>query len=195
MDREELREIKGDENAVFGFWLYLMTDLIMFAVLFATFAVLREKTFGGPALGELINLNFVLAQTFILLTSSFTAGLALVAAKENKTKDALAALIATFILGAAFLVMELFEFSNLIAEGHSWQTSAAMSSFFALVGLHGLHIFAGLIWLFAIILYLAKRGLTRLSIRKVVLFGLFWHFLDIVWIFIFTIVYLMGVLI
>ena len=195
MTEEEKHLNKGDSIAVFGFWLYLMTDLIMFAVLFASFAVLREKTFGGPPLGELIDLNFVLAQTIILLTSSFTAGLALVAAKENKIKDSLAALIATFILGSFFLGMELYEFSHLISEGHSWQVSAAMSSFFALVGLHGIHIFAGLIWLFAIILYLYKRGLTRLSIRKMVLFGLFWHFLDIVWIFIFTIVYLMGVII
>lgn len=192
---EEKHLIEGDKRAVFGFWLYLMTDLLMFAVLFATFAVLRDNTFGGPPLKELVDLYYVLAQTLILLTSSFTAGLALVAVKENKVKDALVALVGTFVLGAAFLGMELFEFYHLAAEGHGWQTSAAMSSFFALVGLHGFHILAGLIWLFAIIIYVKKRGITRLSIRKIVLFGLFWHFLDIVWIFIFTIVYLMGVLI
>lgn len=195
MTEEENHLEKGDKTAVFGFWLYLMTDLIMFAVLFACFAVLREKTFGGPALGELIDLYFVLAQTLLLLTSSLTAGLALVAAKENKLRDVLVALVATFVLGFAFLGMELYEFSHLVSAGHSWEVSASLSSFFALVGLHGIHIFAGLIWLFAIIIYVWKRGLTRLSIRKLVLFGLFWHFLDIVWIFIFTIVYLMGAVI
>lgn len=192
---EEIEELnQKDEIAVFGFWVYLMTDLLMFAVLFAAFAVLRVKTFGGPPQRELVDLNYVLAQTIILLTSSFTIGLGLVAAKKKMIRDVFVALIATFVLGAAFLGMELFEFSNLVSEGHSWMSSASMSSFFALVGLHGMHIAVGLFWLFIIMIYIAKRGLVHGSIRKLTLFSLFWHFLDIVWIFIFTMVYLMGVL-
>ena len=178
--------------AVFGFWVYLMTDLLMFSVLFAAFAVLRGNTFGGPPESELISLPFVLVETLLLLTSSFTVGLGLISARNKNLKATIISLVTTFILGAAFLGMELYEFSNLINEGLSWRASASMSSFFALVGMHGLHIFAGLIWLFIIILYIKKRGLIPLSLRKLTLFSLFWHFLDIVWIFIFTIVYLMG---
>jgi len=178
--------------AVFGFWVYLMTDLLMFAVLFACFAVLRGNTFGGPPESELISLPFVLAETLLLLTSSFTVGLAVISARNKNKQATIISLILTFILGAAFLGMELYEFSHLVEEGLSWRASASLSSFFALVGLHGLHILAGLIWLFIIILYISKRGLIPLSLRKLTLFSLFWHFLDIVWIFIFTFVYLIG---
>lgn len=190
---EELNQ--KDDVAVFGFWVYLMTDLIMFAVLFATFAVLRGKTFGGPPESELYNLFFVLTQTLLLLTSSFAVGLALVSAKANKLNHVIIFLLVTFVLGIAFLGMEIFEFRTLISEGHTWQTSASLSSFFALVGMHGIHIAAGLFWLVIIIFYIINRGINRSSIRKLILFGIFWHFLDLVWIFIFTIVYLMGSLI
>lgn len=194
MAKEEEHLNQGDETAIFGFWVYLMTDLLMFAVLFATFAVLRGRTFGGPPESQLVNLELIFVSTILLLTSSFTVGLAMVATKNNKLKKVIGFLIATFLLGATFLGLELYEFSSLIAEGHTWQSSASLSAFFALVGMHGLHIFAGLFWLFIIIIYIYKRGLTRLSIRKMTLFSLFWHFLDLVWIFIFTIVYLMGAL-
>lgn len=186
------REEKSLDIAKFGFWVYLMTDLLMFAVLFATFAVLRGSTFGGSSQSELVDLTFVFAETMILLTSSFSVGIAIVEARKKNLRNTLVCLIMTFVLGFAFLSMEIYEFHNLIKEGHSWTSSASMSSFFALVGTHGLHIAVGLFWLIFIIGYTYKRGITPLSMRKLTLFSLFWHFLDIVWIFIFTIVYLMG---
>jgi len=182
----------SNDKIMFGFWVYLMTDLLMFAVLFATFAVLRGSVFGGPPESDLIHLPFVLVETILLLTSSFTVGLAVIFAKGKSMRGALTFLTATFILGASFLAMEFYEFSHLISDGHSWRASASLSSFFALVGTHGVHIGIGLLWMAVIMIYLLKRGLTDSMIKKIIIFSLFWHFLDIVWIFIFTIVYLMG---
>lgn len=182
------------DKALLGFWLYLMTDLLMFAVLFATFAVLRENTFGGPPAKELLSMPLALSETLILLTSSFTCGLALVAARKNNKKATILFLIATFLLGISFLSLELFEFSELIAEGQSFQNSAFLSSFFTLVGTHGIHIASGLLWLSILLIPLLRKGITGNMLQKLTLFSLFWHFLDIVWIFIFTVVYLMAAL-
>lgn len=192
MKEKQKEHVQSDSKVIFGFWVYLMTDLLMFAVLFATFAVLRGNTFGGPAERDLINLPFVLVETVLLLTSSFTVGLAKIAAHNNKLSQVIGFLCITFLLGASFLGMELYEFSHLVAEKHSWQASASLSSFFTLVGTHGLHIASGLLWLLCVIIFLIRRGLSHSMVRKLTLFSLFWHFLDIVWIFIFTIVYLMG---
>ena len=182
-----------DNKGIFGFWLYLMTDLVMFAVLFAAFAVLRNNTFGGPELHKLFeNISFVLVETFILLTSSFTCGVALICATYDKKAAMLSWLGATFLLGTTFLVMELTEFSKLIHEGNGWQKSASLSSFFALVGTHGLHIAIGLLWLIILFVYVLKKGLGVHIIKKLTLFSLFWHFLDLVWIFIFSMVYLLA---
>lgn len=164
----------------------------MFAVLFATFAVLRNNTFGGPSGRELFDLQFVLIETMLLLTSSFTCGLALLAAKENSVKKAMLYLSSTLLLGVIFLGMELYEFSHLISEGHNWQASAFLSSFFALIGTHGLHITGGVIWLLILMWFIKKRGISGSILGKITLFSMFWHFLDIVWIFIFSIVYLMA---
>lgn len=176
-----------------GFWIFLMTDLMMFAAFFATYMVLRHGVNGGPGPADIVEPNFVLVQTVILLASSFTCGLAYVALRAKKSKQAITYLSVTIILGLAFLGMEIHEFGNLILNGHSWASSAFLSGFFGLVGLHGLHIFTGLIW--AIILgdYISKKGSTEHLLRKFGLFAIFWHFLDIVWIFIFSIVYMMGV--
>jgi cytochrome o ubiquinol oxidase subunit 3 len=182
------------DKLVFGFWIYLMTDLIMFAVLFAVYAVLHENTFGGPGTRDLFDLKFVLTETLILLTSSFTCGLASLAVETKNKKNVLTWFGVTFVLGAAFLAMELSEFSHLIAEGHTFTKSAFLSSYFTLVGTHGLHIFVGLSWLLILLIHVAKRGVVKNNIRKLTLLAIFWHFLDIVWIFIFTVVYLMGVL-
>ncbi len=190
MEEQELKH--KNETTIFGFWVYLMTDLLMFAVLFACFAVLRGSTFGGPAESEHYDLTFVLVETLLLLTSSFTVGLAMIEAHKKDLRGVLLLLFITFVLGATFLGMEIYEFSHLINEGYNWQASASLSAFFALVGTHGLHIAAGLFWMILIVIYMLKRGLTDSSVRKLSLFSLFWHFLDIVWIFIFTIVYLMG---
>jgi cytochrome o ubiquinol oxidase subunit III len=175
-----------------GFWIYLMTDCILFATLFATFIVLRNNVFGGPSGAELFSLPFILTETLILLTSSFTCGLALLALHKRDTTQLIAWLAVTFALGAAFLGMELYEFRELIHEGADWQRSAFLSAYFTLVGTHGLHIFFGLVWISVLVIMIAKKGLTHKMIKSMLMFSLFWHFLDIVWIFIFTIVYLMG---
>ncbi|MBL8159518.1 cytochrome o ubiquinol oxidase subunit III [Candidatus Saccharibacteria bacterium] len=177
-----------------GFWIYLMTDCVLFATLFATYAVLQGNTFGGPGAKELFSLPFVLVETLILLTSSFTSGLILVALQARKRQLVLLWLGVTMALGAAFLSMELYEFNELIHEGNSWQRSGFLSAFFTLVGTHGLHIATGLLWAAVLGFMIIRRGLTPMAGKRLILFGLFWHFLDIVWIFIFTFVYLMGAL-
>lgn len=176
-----------------GFWLYLMTDCVLFASLFATFAVLRDATATGPGAHDIFELPLVLTETIILLASSYSCGLALVGMHQGKITQMVAGFATTFLLGVAFLVIELSEFAKLIGEGHGPQQSAFLTSFFTLVGTHGAHIFVGLIWLTVLLMVLAKRGLTGKLKRQITLFGLFWHFLDLVWIFIFTVVYLIGV--
>jgi cytochrome o ubiquinol oxidase subunit 3 len=177
----------------FLFWVYLMTDLLMFAGLFAAFAVLRSNSFSGPTEKDIYQLPLVLAETFILLISSYTAGLAVYSANKGRLKTAQVLLYTTGVLGLSFLTLELTEFSHLISDGNGPSRSAFLSSYFSLVGTHGLHITVGLLWLVILLIFLAKRGLSESMIRKVTLFSMFWHFLDIVWIFIFSIVYLMGV--
>ncbi len=176
-----------------GFWLYLMTDCLLFATLFATFAVLRDATAGGPAGRDIYEMPLVLAETLILLTSSFTCGLALIGLATKNKRQVLYGLLATFVLGAAFLFIEVSEFVKLIGEGHGPQASAFLSAFFALVGMHGLHVFVGLLWLSVLALTIWRRGITDKLTRQLTLFGLFWHFLDLIWIFVFTVVYLMGI--
>lgn len=170
-----------------------MTDCILFASLFATFVVLRPATAGGPSGADIFQLPVVLAETIILLTSSFTCGLALIALKQKNVKWLLGWLAVTYALGVAFLTIELTEFAALGAEGYGWERSAFLSGFFTLVGTHGFHIFVGLLWLVILACVVAARGLKDKAIRQLTLFALFWHFLDLVWIFIFTVVYLMGV--
>jgi cytochrome o ubiquinol oxidase subunit III len=175
-----------------GFWLYIMTDCLLFACLFATFAVLRNNTFGGPAGSELFSLPFVLIETLLLLTSSYTAGLGLLAAKHQMKRQTLLWFGLTFLLGLAFLGMEVNEFHALVQEGHSWRVSGFLSAFFTLVGTHGLHITTGLLWMGVLMLTIAKQGLSTISIKRLTMLSMFWHFLDIIWIFIFTVVYLFG---
>ncbi len=182
------------DKVEFGFWVYLMTDLLMFAVLFAAYAVLHGNIYNGPGSNEIFNLPFALAETMILLTSSFTSGLGMLAAHENSKKYVIIWFGITFLLGLAFLGLELSEFGKLVSEGNSWQRSAFLSSFFTLVGTHGLHITTGLFWMLICMIKVWSNGLTKSLTRKLTLLSLFWHFLDIVWIFIFTIVYLMGAL-
>jgi len=185
-------EHHDSSKTVFGFWVYLMTDCVLFASLFATYAVLQGNTFGGPDARELFSMPFVLGETLILLTSSFTAGLALLAMHARRRAQVLGWLAVTFALGVAFLSMEISEFAQLVAEGNSWQRSGFLSAFFTLVATHGLHILTGLLWLLVVFVQILRSGLTPSSIQRLTLFSLFWHFLDLVWIFIFTIVYLMG---
>jgi cytochrome o ubiquinol oxidase subunit 3 len=183
-----------DPKTIIGFWVYLMTDCVLFASLFATYAVLHNNTFGGPSGKDLFNLPYVLTETLILLTSSFTSGLGLLAAYRGAKAQVLAWLSVTFILGASFVTMEVSEFARLAHEGNSWQRSGFLSSFFTLVGTHGLHISVGLLWMLVLMIEVARRGLGKNTVRRLTMFSLFWHFLDLIWIFIFTMVYLMGVI-
>jgi len=180
-------------NTIFGFWLYLMTDCLLFATLFCTFAVLHSQTANGPTSVQIFDLKLVFTETLILLLSSFTSGLALLASLKNKKSQMFLWLGLSFILGAMFVSIELFEFNSLIFEGASFQRSAFLSSYFTLVGTHGLHVSFGLLFLAVLIVQLIVCGITVETFRRLVLFNMFWHFLDLVWIFIFTFVYLMGV--
>ena len=192
-DLQNINRRQADSaKTVFGFWIYLMTDCVLFASLFATFAVLRNNTFGGPAGNELFSLPFVLLETLILLTSSFTAGLGLLAARQRRRDRVLLFFGITMLLGFFFLALELSEFHKLYTEGNSWRRSGFLSAFFTLVGTHGAHITSGLIWMAVMMFKTALSGLTNLTVRRLTMLSLFWHFLDIIWIFIFTIVYLFG---
>jgi cytochrome o ubiquinol oxidase subunit 3 len=181
-----------NDSVRFGLWVYIMSDCVLFASLFAAYAVLHTATAGGPAAAELFDRRFVLIETLILLTSSFTCGLALLAVRAKNAFGTWLALIATLALGLSFLGMELHEFGNLVAAGHSWRASAFLSSFFTLVGTHGLHVLLGSLWLLVLLLQLALRGVSQQTAQRVVYFSLFWHFLDIVWICVFSLVYLLG---
>ena len=183
-----------EEMKTFGFWLFLITDVIMFAVLFATFVVLRNNTAGGPTGAELFALPGIIASTFILLTSSFTSGLAVLEMNKGNKNGLILWLGITALLGAAFIYLEVTEFIHLVHEGAAITTSAHWTSFYTLVGAHGLHVTIGLVWMIALMLQLKKRGITPVTKRKVGIISLFWHFLDVIWIFVFTIVYLMGVM-
>jgi cytochrome o ubiquinol oxidase subunit 3 len=196
---EEVR--KKESTTYFGFWVYLMTDLVLFASLFSVYAVLRSQLqfgmVGGLSASEVFSAPFVFAETLILLTSSFTCGLAVLAARHGDDAKKAAVifwLIISGILGAVFVTMEFSEFGGLIASGNDWTRSGFLSSYFALVGTHGLHIIIGLLWVLGLIVSIASRGLTRSNMRKLMLWSMFWHFLDVVWIFIFTIVYLLPLI-
>lgn len=178
----------------FGFWIFLMTDVIIFGTLFAVYAVLRNNTAGGPTPEELFKMPGVIAETFILLTSSFTSGLAVLAMHAGKRNQLIGWLAVTFVLGAAFITLEVTEFIDMVHEGATIATSGFLSGFFTLVGTHGLHVSIGLIWMIGLMLQLRKRGITNVTKRKVEVLSLYWHFLDVVWIFVLTVVYLMGVM-
>lgn len=179
---------------ILGFWIFLVTDCILFGSLFATYVVLRNHTDGGPIGKEIFDIPGFVAETFILLTSSFTSGLATLAMNKGKLKSLIGWLVVTAALGLAFVGLEINEFVHMVAEGATISRSAYLSAFFTLVGTHGLHVSIGLIWMVAIMLQLARHGITAVTKRKVFVIGLYWHFLDVVWIFLFTVVYLMGVM-
>jgi len=185
-------EAQATEKTVLGFWVYLMTDCVLFASLFAVYAVLHGNTFGGPGGRELFKLPYVLVETMALLTSSFTCGLAMIAAQKRDRSQVLLWLGVTFLLGLTFLGLELSEFHHMVLDGNGWRRSGFLSSYFTLVGTHGLHITFGLIWMAVIGIFIVRRGLTDGTLKRLTLLSLFWLFLDIVWIFIFTIVYLFG---
>lgn len=174
----------------YGFWLFLLTDIIIFSAMFASYAVLVNHTAGGPKGTQLFNRSDVLLETAFLLFSSFTCGImALASTAENRTHTYLAAGV-TSVLGAGFLVLELMEFSHMVTIGAGPSRSAFLSAFFGLVGMHGLHVFLGLIWLMVMMIQVQTIGFSKMIQRRLHCFNLFWHALDIVWIGVFTIVYL-----
>ena len=181
-------------STVFGFWIYLMSDCILFACLFATYAVLTTGTAGGPAGKEIFELPYVLVETFCLLISSVTYGFAVLAMNQGNQAGVQRWLGITFLFGLAFIGMEINEFAHLIHEGYGPQRSGFLSGFFTLVGTHGLHVTAGLVWMLVLMVQIAKKGLTPRMNTRLMCLSLFWHFLDVVWICVFSIVYLLGVL-
>jgi cytochrome o ubiquinol oxidase subunit 3 len=176
----------------FGFWIFLLSDIVMFAAFFAAYAVLARNTAGGPSGRDLFELDRVAIETGCLLLSSFTCGLSNVAADARHKLWTEAGLLATGLLGAAFLLLELQEFAGMIAQGAGPDRSAFLSAFFALVGCHGLHVFAGLLWLGTMMAQVWVKGWQPHIVRRLLCFNLFWHALDIIWVALFTIVYLIG---
>jgi cytochrome o ubiquinol oxidase subunit III len=182
------------DKTLFGFWIYLMSDCVLFATVFATFAVLGRNYAGGPAGKDIFDLTYVLIETFLLLFSSVTYGFAMLAIHKGAKRAVLGWLAVTFLFGLGFIVMEVNEFHHLIGEGFGPGRSAFLSSFFTLVGTHGLHVTSGLVWMAVMIYQVVRQGLGATVARRLGLLSLFWHFLDIVWIGVFTLVYLTGVL-
>jgi cytochrome o ubiquinol oxidase subunit 3 len=177
----------------YGFWIFLLSDIVMFAALFAAYAVLVRATAGGPAGAQLFNQASVAIETACLLASSYTCGLMSLAVSSRRRDGTYAFALVTFALGAAFLALELREFAGMIAAGAAPQRSAFLSAFFTLVGCHGLHVTAGLVWLTVMMAQVAVKGFRANVLRRLLCFALFWHALDIIWVWLFTVVYLMGV--
>jgi cytochrome o ubiquinol oxidase subunit 3 len=183
---------ESDALDVFGFWLYIMTDCILFGTLFATLIVLNYQGHHAVPLKNYIELHNVLIETFLLLASNFTFCLAILSLYQEKLRQVQAWLAVTFLFGAGFIWYEVSEFITMAKEGFSWDFSAQASSFFTLVGTHGLHVSFGLLWILVMIIQLPMLKITHITKRRMTYLGLFWNFLDIVWIFVFTIVFLMG---
>jgi cytochrome o ubiquinol oxidase subunit III len=178
----------------YGFWIFLLSDIVMFSAFFAGYAVLTHATAAGPGGVQLFNQRSVAIETGCLLASSYTCGLMSIAIGSRRYTATYLAALVTFVLGASFLALEVREFAGMIATGAGPQRSAFLSSFFTLVGCHGLHVTAGLVWLAVMMAQIAIKGLSATVERRLLCFSLFWHALDIVWVWLFTVVYLMGVL-
>jgi cytochrome o ubiquinol oxidase subunit 3 len=183
-----------ENGTLLGFWMYLMSDCLIFACLFAAYAVLGRNYAGGPTGAELFELPTVALNTTFLLLSSITYGFAMLTMQRQQVRNTIIWLGVTGILGACFLTLELNEFAHLIHEGAGPQRSAFLTSFFALVGTHGLHVTFGIVWLITLMFQVGKFGLTPENKRRLMCLSMFWHFLDVVWIGVFTFVYLMGTL-
>ncbi len=190
--RDQHERHDSGETKIFGLWIYLMSDCILFGCLFATYAVLKSGTAGGPSGKEIFDLRTVLLETFLLLCSSMLYSMAFIATKTGRASKVNGLLLPTFVFGLGFLAIEIHEFYNLISEGFGPDRSAFLSSFFALTATHGLHVLFGLAWIIIVMIRLVQRGLTEANQTDLICLGLFWHFLDLIWIFLFTLVYLMG---
>jgi cytochrome o ubiquinol oxidase subunit III len=193
-DIEDTHHHAPGSSTLLGFWIYLMSDALIFATLFATYGVLSTAYAGGPSPREIFELPLVAVNTALLLTSSITYGFAVIAMQDGKLRGTQIWLALTGLLGVGFVAIELYEFANLIHEGATPQTSAFLSAFFTLVATHGLHVTFGIIWLGVMLVQLGQRGLHPENQRRLMCLSMFWHFLDVVWIGVFTFVYLLGVL-
>nr|WP_294554339.1 cytochrome o ubiquinol oxidase subunit III [uncultured Rhodopila sp.] len=176
----------------YGFWIFLLSDIIMFSAFFATYAVLAGNTADGPSGKDLFDLRNVAVETACLLLSSFACGIAGIGAETRRGSWFYGAMSVTFLLGAAFLALEIHEFAGLVAQGAGPARSAFLSAFFTLVGCHGLHVTAGLLWLLTMMAQVYAKGYRADILRRILCFSLFWHALDIIWVALFTVVYLMG---
>lgn len=191
---ETHEEEESIANQVFGFWLYLMSDLVLFAAIFATYGVLAHNYAGGPTGKELFDLPYTFGETMLLLFSSATCGLAILNMHDGRQGRVVLWLAGTFLLGLGFITMEVHEFRTMILEGNGPERSGFLSAFFTLVSTHGLHVTSGLIWMTVMIAQVILKGLTLPVQSRLMRLSMFWHFLDIVWVAVFTIVYLVGVL-
>jgi cytochrome o ubiquinol oxidase subunit 3 len=198
LDRRHLSEHAArDETSKriivgYGFWIFLLSDIIMFSAFFAAYAVLSTETAGGPSGKDLFDLHNVAIETVCLLLSSFTCGIASIGARAHNSLLYYGGMAVTFLFGAGFLSLEIREFAGLVAQGAGPTRSAFLSSFFTLVGCHGLHVTLGLLWLLTMMAQVFAKGYRADILRRVLCFSLFWHTLDIVWVALFTVVYLMG---
>ncbi|WP_166242772.1 cytochrome c oxidase subunit 3 [Paenibacillus turpanensis] len=191
-DEPERATLEG-RNKVLGFWLFLGGETVLFGTLFAAYISLRQQINGGPSGAELFDLRLVAIATLLLLTSSLTSVFAIQAMHIQKSAAKIQLWLGvTVLLGLAFLGLEIYEFMHYVHEGHKFNTSAFSTSFYSLVGFHGAHVAFGILWITLIILQLSKKGLTVVTAPKVYVASLYWHFIDVVWVFIFTVVYLMG---
>jgi cytochrome o ubiquinol oxidase subunit III len=177
----------------YGFWIFILSDITMFSALFATYAVLWDRTAGGPTASEVINLRHVFVETMCLLLSSYTAGLGALSAERRQPDRFLLFAALTFVLGAAFLIIEIADFADMLRLGAGPTRSAFLSAFWALVGMHGAHVTSGLLWLIYMVAQVVAKGLLPHVLRRLLCFSLFWHALDIIWVGVLTVVYLMGV--
>jgi len=181
-----------ESKTVFGFWIYLWTDFMLFATFFATYAVLNNGMSPGPTVRQACHLSLAFAQTLLLLFASFASGLGGIAARHQDRKRTLLYFGLTFLLGAAFMGLEIYELCRLVSEGNGWQKSAVLSAFFSLVGIHGLHVLFGLLWTLVFLWPVFCGGISDVSVRRLTCLRMFWQFLNLIWVFIFAIAYLSG---
>ena len=186
-------EYQGDGNLkIFGFWVFIAAEVVLFSTLFAVYLVLHGNVAGGPTSQQLFDIRGFTIETFLLLTSSFTMGLGTYEMRRQNTKGVLAWVLITILLGLGFLGMEISEFAHYVSIGANISRSAFLSAFFVLVGTHGSHVTLGIFWILSILVQVMRKGVTPKTARKLFVVGLYWHFLDVVWVFIFTVVYLTG---
>ncbi len=194
---ESIPDIHNDvySKTIMGFWLYLITDFMLFATLFAVYAVLHKNNFGGPTTQDIINIKYVMIETLVLLVCSFTIGLAGACAHRKKKGWTIALFFVTFVFGALFMCMQFYEFVGYVKMGASWQRSGFLSAFFTVVGTFWVHIIIGVLWIIVFTVPVCIQGLTDVNVKRLTCLRMFWQFLSIVWAFIFSIVYLIGVIV